>query len=62
MRLDDIPGKQSSAELRKTAILGTAHFLRKTLTLKSNVFSRRFYTMNLRDKVCFWLMADDSVT
>jgi hypothetical protein len=30
--LDDIPGKHSSAEIQKTAILETTHILRKILT------------------------------
>jgi hypothetical protein len=32
--LDDIPGKHSREGLQKTAILGTAHILRKILTYK----------------------------
>jgi hypothetical protein len=37
--LSNIPGKNKSKELQKTAILGTAHVLRKVLMLKCNRFN-----------------------
>jgi len=38
--LSNIPGKHEIKELQKTAILDTAHILRKVLTLKSKTFNR----------------------
>ena len=37
--LSNIPGKHEVKELQKTAILGTAHMLRKVLILKYNRFN-----------------------
>ena len=52
--VNDIPGNHDVKELQKTAILGTAHILRKVLTLKNkraNAGSRDRGTINNKDSI-----------
>ena len=49
-----IPGNHDVKELQKTAILGTAHILRKVLTLKNkraNAGTRHRGTINNKDRI-----------
>jgi len=52
--VSNIPGKHEVKELRKTAILGTAHMLRKVLMQKYNRFNTESYdisTMNSNNRI-----------
>ena len=52
--VSDIPGKHDVKELQKTAILGTAHILRKVLTWKNeraNAETRNRGTINNKDRI-----------
>jgi len=53
-KIRNIPGKQEVKELQKTAILGTAHILRKVLILKYNRFNTEtndMSTMNSYNRI-----------
>jgi len=52
--VSNIPGKHEVKELQKTAILGTAHILRKVLMLKYNRFNTEtndISTMNTDNRI-----------
>jgi len=52
--VSNIPGKREVKELQKTAILGTAHILRKVLMLKYNRFntaSNDISTINRNNRI-----------
>jgi len=52
--VSDIPGNHDVKELQKTAILGTAHILRKVLTHKNkraNAGTRDRGTINNKDRI-----------
>ena len=52
--VSNIPGKHKVKELQKTAILGTAHILRKVLMLKYNRFNTEtndISTMNSNNRI-----------
>ena len=52
--VSDVPGNHDVKELQKTAILGTAHILRKVLTEKNeraNAGTRHRGTINNKDRI-----------
>jgi len=52
--VSNIPGKHEVKELQKTAILGTAHVLRKVLMYKYNRFNTEtndISTMNINNRI-----------
>jgi len=52
--VSDIPGNYDVKELQKTAILGTAHILRKVLTSKNktaNAGTKHTGTINNKDRI-----------
>jgi len=52
--VSNIPGKHKVKELQKTAILGTAHMLRKVLMYKHNRFNtetKDISTMNSNNRI-----------
>ena len=52
--VSNIPGKHEVKELQKTAILGTAHILRKVLMYKYNTFNtdtNDISTMNSKNRI-----------